>query len=375
MAANATSKPTKCGHSRVVEKSESHNKKMVIPSMTRNTKTPKTPTQIEVKMSGDPWDTSGSVLVTLPLPNDVIITKVTGNFTERDRKLWSFLVSAVWDDLLTKRYHEIKVAKINAVFEALSGDTSSGWIWESARRLSKTVVEWEEGPDSRRLIAISNLLNAKTTKEARMTGILWFEIPAILSDVIRRPYHFSRLRIHFMLGLSGKYAVTLYMLLESVTNLRTPVLDVNLGQLREWLKVPDGKLTDWYDLKRRAVEPAIRQININPTVAGFSVRMEEVKDGRAVARVRFIVTKTVERLDCEAALHPKPALPNPPRQTTSYPLPMLPPSAYEQAKKAARGWDIYALEQEWREWLATKENPDYSPASFVAFCKKRGPLR
>jgi hypothetical protein len=49
-------------------------------------------------------------------------------------------------------------------------------------------------------------------------------------------------------------------------------------------------------------------------------------------------------------------------------------TAYEQAKKASRGWDVYALEQEWREWLATKENPDYSAASFVAFCKKKSKL-
>ena len=178
-----------------------------------------------------------------------------------------------------------------------------------------------------------------------------------------------------MLGLSGKYAVTLYMLLESVANLQTPVLDVEVDQLRQWLQVPDGKLTDWYDLKRRALQPAVTQINVNPQTTGFSVKMEEIKDSRAVARVRFIVTKTAGRLDSEDASRPKLALLTPSSQTTSPPLPVLPPSTYEQAKKTAKGWDIYALEQEWREWLSKKENPDYSPASFVAFCKKRGPCR
>lgn len=341
---------------------------------TAKTSLKKEPTPIEVRMTGNPWDTAGPILLTVPIPNDVIITKVTGNFTERDRKLWSFLVSAAWDDLLTKRYHEIKVAKINAVFEALGGDTSSGWIWDSARRLSKTVVEWEEGPDGRRLVAISNLLNAKTTKDAKLTGILWFEIPALLSEVIRRPYRFSRLRIHFMLGLSGKYAVTLYMLLESVANLQTPVLDVELEQLRQWLQVPDEKMTRWVDVKRFAIEPALKQINDNPQAAGFSVKMETIKESRAVARVRFIVTKTVERLDSEDDLHQKIDLLDSPQRITT-PQPMLPASAYERAKKVARGWDIYELEQEWREWLSKKENPDYSPASFVAFCKKRGPCR
>ena len=323
-------------------------------------------------MSGNPWDTSGPVLLTVPIPNDVILTKVTGNFTERDRKLWSFLVSAAWEDLLTKRYHEIKVAKIHAIFEALGGDTSSGWIWDCARRLSKTVVEWEEGPDGRRLMGISNLLNAKTTKEARETGILWFEIPALLTEIIRKPYRFSRLRVHFMLGLSGKYAVTMYMMLESVANLKTPILDIELIKLREWLKVPNGKMTRWVDVKRFAIEPALKQINDNPQAAGFSVKMEEIKESRAVARLRFIVTKTAERLDSEEALRPKQALPSPSHTTYNNPLPL---ETYSIAAKAAKGWDVYALEREWREWLAKKENPDYSPASFVAFCKKRGPWR
>jgi hypothetical protein len=87
-------------------------------------------------------------------------------------------------------------------------------------------------------------------KISRTTGFLRFEIPALLCEVIRHPCRFSRLRIHFMIGLSGKYAVTLYMLLESVANRQTPVLDVELGQLRQWLKVPEGKLNRWFDLKR-----------------------------------------------------------------------------------------------------------------------------
>lgn len=337
----------------------------------------KEPVRLEVKMSGNPWDTSGPVIATVPLPNDVIITKVTGDYTERDRKLWSFLVSAVWDDLLTTRIHSLKISKIHDVFRQLGGDTSPCWIWESAKRLSKTHVEYEKGDDGKRLIGVSNLLNAQTHEEIRESGILWFEIPALLSEVIRTPYRFSRLRIHFMLGLSGKYAVTLYMLLESVANLQTPVLDVEINQLRQWLKIPEGKMEKWYDISRFALDPAIKQINENPQAAGFSVKMEKIKDGRSVARVRFIVTKTAERLDSEGALKPKenihPPAP-PPRLIPPAQIP-LPTTAFEEARKFARGYDPYALEQQWREWLATKENPDYSAASFVAFCKQKGPYR
>jgi hypothetical protein len=330
-------------------------------------------------MSGNPWEPTGEVTATVPVPNDVIITKVLGDYTERDRKLWTFLVAAVWDDLDKPRMHEIRVSKIRSVFEAMGGDNSSSWIWESVKRLSATRAFWEFGPDGKRLQAVAVLMSsAVTDKDARASGILRFEIPQLLCEVIRKPCRFSRLRIHFMLGLSGKYAVTLYMLLESVANMRTPVLDVELDQLRQWLKIPEGKLGRWVDVKRRAIEPALKQINENPLGAGFTVAMQEMKDSRAVARLRFIVTKTAQRLEQEDNHEPElPLLEKPqvPQMPAGYKPPLLPSTAYEQAKKFAKGWDIYALEQEWREWLATKDNPDPSPASFVAFCKKRGPYR
>lgn len=342
-------------------------------------KTPKTHLKkviqpIAVKATGNPWETSGSIPSTVPLPNDVIITKVEGPYTERDRKLWAFLVAAIWDDLGIPKIHEIRVAKINAVFEALGGDTSSGWIWESAKRLSRTIIEWERGDDGKRLIemGVSSMMSARITKELREAGILRFEIPALLGEVIKTPCRFSRLRLHFMIGLSGKYAVTLYMLLESVVNMDTPVLEVTLPQLRQWLKVPEGKLDRWVDIKRRTIEPAIKQINENQEAAGFSVTMEEIKEGRAVARVRFSVIKSKVRLIDEKILQPVPDSPVYPEPKVS-PITalVLPTSAYEEAKKVAPGWDIYELERQWREWRNGKTYPTNPAGSFVGFCKKK----
>ncbi len=44
---------------------------------------------------------------------------------------------------------------------------------------------------------------------------------------------------------------------------------------------------------------------------------------------------------------------------------------YEKAKKVAPGWDVYFLEQEWREWVADKEKPKDPDAAFIGFCKQR----
>jgi plasmid replication initiation protein len=50
----------------------------------------------------------------------------------------------------------------------------------------------------------------------------------------------------------------------------------------------------------------------------------------------------------------------------------LKPETYEKAKIAAPGWDIQALEQQWRDWMAKKKEPPKRPDSaFMAFCRKK----
>jgi len=57
----------------------------------------------------------------------------------------------------------------------------------------------------------------------------------------------------------------------------------------------------------------------------------------------------------------------------SYPMSRLTTclsATYERAKEAAPRWDVYELEQQWREWIAKKGMPKNPDAAFVAFCRK-----
>lgn len=330
---------------------------------------------VRVEPTGTPWQQTPQNPATVPLPMPVIIVNIEGPYTERDRKLYAFLVHAVWDELETKRIHELSVAKINKVFREISGANSPAWIWDSAKRLTRTSIEWKQIEGEDRLQGVANLLSyAATHEEARADGYLKFEFPAGLIPVLKEPRRFARLRIHFLLGLSGKYAVTLYEILESVANMRNPVLELEIEKLRQWLKVPEGKLDRYVDFKRFVLEPGIRQINEDSEGAGFSVRMESLKQSRAVTRIRFTVLKTDGRINMENILNP-PAVSLPlasqeaPTITGSFLL--LSTRTYEKAKKAAPGLDVYFLEQEWREWMRNKPLPNDPEAAFVGFCRKR----
>jgi hypothetical protein len=322
--------------------------------------------------TGNPWIASKDNPATVPVPLPVIIVNIQGPYTERDRKLWVFLAHAVWDELETTRIHELSVYRINHIFRECGGDHNTNWIWESAKRLVRTTIEWEQLDGDARYKGIAVLLSyALTDKEARETGILRFEFPAGLIPVLKEPHRFARLRTHFLIGLSGKYAVTLYELLESVANKLKPVLDVQIDTLRLWLKVPDGRLTRYQDFRRFVLEPSIEQINANPLEAGFTVAMHPIKKGRSVERICFTVSKVNERRELEEAMQEKSKSRSSDGEESLLNALHLSTIDYEKARAAAPGLDIYALEREWRDWIVTKDKPEKPGAAFIAFCRKK----
>ena len=315
--------------------------------------------------TGDPWKITKEDPATVPVPLPVVIVSVAGPYTERDRKLWAFLLHAVWDELGVKAIHELPVTKINHVFRELGGEHDAAWIWDCAERLTQTIIRWIRTENDKRYKGIASLFQAEVSDGAKEEGILRFAFPALLIPIIKEPRRFARLRVHFLLKLSGKYAVTLYELLEAVANKNDPVLIASIDELRQWLKVPEGSFKLYGDFKRWVIEPALNQINRDPSSAGFRVDMEPIKKGRAVDKIRFTVCKTDDRARLESELKNSDLL------LFSDPV-KLSPIDYERARKAAPGWDIYYLESEWREWYEkTGKIPDKPGKAFVGFCKQR----
>lgn len=50
---------------------------------------------------------------------------------------------------------------------------------------------------------------------------------------------------------------------------------------------------------------------------------------------------------------------------------MLDPETYAKVREIAKGWDVYYLETEWRQWMETQEQKPKDPnKAFLGFCKK-----
>ena len=328
-----------------------------------------------IQPTGSAWLVSEDNPATVPVPLQTSIVDVRGPYTERDRKLWVFLLHAVFDELGTQPMHSLSVREINSVFRDLGGDHNTKWLWDSAKRLANTVAEWktvcEMGDERFEELGVGALLFASLSKPNRATGTLKFGFPPNLIPIIKEPMRFARLRVHFLLKLSGKYAVTLYEVLEGFANRRDGRCEVTIDDLRVWLKVPEDAYKTWKDFRKRVLDPAIKQINDDPVGAGFSVEYTPIRQGRTYHKLVFQMTKTDNRAATERLMKQKVSSK---KKTSKNKEITIPSWAEEKCREIAqrKGWDYHALE---REWLAFADNPKDAGAAFVGFCKRKESLR
>ncbi len=255
-----------------------------------------------IQPTGSPWIVSNDDPATVPVPLQVLITKVEGPYTARDRKLWTFLLHAAFEELGDKPIHSVKVRDVNDMFRKQGGQHETNWIWESAKRLSKTTIEFETIMGDERFLGVAALFGANVPAKAKRGSELHFFFPPNLIPIIKEPMRFTRLRVHFMMQLSGKYAVTLYEILEGFTNRRDGQCRVTIEELRTWLKVPEQSYQNWKDFRKWVLDPAIKQINDDPLGAGFVVEYEPIRKGRFYNEIIFKLAKTKARIGLDRTI-------------------------------------------------------------------------
>lgn len=327
-----------------------------------------------IQATGNPWIVDEIDPATVPVPLQVVITSVQGPYTARDRKLWTFLLHVAFDELGKQGGHSVAIKDINAVFRSLGGEHSTEWIWNSAKRLAQTTVEFEVTFNDERYDTVTSIFTASVPRKGKRGSELHFWFPEPLIPIIKEPLRFARLRVHFLIKLSGKYAVTLYEILEGFANRRDGECRVTIEELRRWLKVPEGSYKDWKDFKKWVLRPAIDQINADPLGAGFTVDYEPVRKGRFYHEIVFKLTKTPQRIqqerDIRAAKTQKTRL----ADLKAKGRPVLTSDMIARADRETRHTlDMAEIERQfWAHW-ESKGKPDVKNLSgmFMGFAKNK----
>lgn len=328
-----------------------------------------------IQPTGNPWVLDAHNPATVPVPLQVIITNVRGPYTARDRKLWTFLLHVAFDELGQKGGHEVQIKDINSVFRSLGGEHSTEWIWNSAKRLAQTTIEFEVTYGDERFDTVTSIFAASVPRKGKRGSNLHFWFPEPLIPIIKEPLRFARLRVHFLIKLSGKYAVTLYEILEGFANRRDGECRVTIEELRQWLKVPEGTYQSWKDFRKWVLDPAIKQINDDPLGAGFSVEYEAIRKGRFYNEILFRLKKTTGRIGQENQLKRAKERKTRIADFKAKGRPYLSPEAIDRAARETRyTLDMAEIERQfWQHW-EMKGREDFKSgagAAFMGFTKKK----
>lgn len=314
-------------------------------------------------------------------PNDVSIVK-PGELVDvvemsplnlTDRRIFNLLLANAWDDIGKSGGHVIEKHELQ---RSLHKGTER--LADSIKRLMAAIVEVRIVRDGRWQTRRVQLLGENTIPDGD-DGLVRYDFQQGLCEIILESTVFARLHKKIMFSLSSKYSLALYEMIQKRGNLSRTMEDFSLEEIRGFLGVPPGKLRSWINLRNKALLPACREVS---DLSDYEVAFEPIKGpSRQFVGVRVLwqrkshpklkdVARELDntRIGRKARLQGRVEAV---RDVFASAIPALSGQALTHAAKLVAGHDVRAIEQEWRQWAATKQvapaNPD---AAFIAFCKQ-----
>jgi hypothetical protein len=133
------------------------------------------------------------------------------------------------------------------------------------------------------------------------TAVVGYRLSNTLRRVMKDSVHWAILSRQAVMAFESRYALRLYELVSLRINLTRNAEKFTIDSLREKLGVPAGKLQKWDAFNRKALEPAIAEVN---QLSGFIVSATPYKSGRSIAGVTltWAVAPTPERAKIQREL-------------------------------------------------------------------------
>ena len=199
----------------------------------------------------------------------------------RSAKLFHLLVDHAGAQACEDIEHCIPISDLN--FSHLESET----LIDCARDLSGTVVEltYKTSNGTMRTSGgpLLSLVDRPLDWKEGDIAELVYRLSPTLRLVLESSNHWAALSREAVLAFDSRYALRLYELMTlrgGLTRKNTETFE--LDDLRRRLGVPSGKLTDWSNFRKFALERAIAEVN---QFSGLEVFYETIKSGRRVSRI------------------------------------------------------------------------------------------
>lgn len=207
---------------------------------------------------------------TMVKPRELIEIRGAGPLTLADRRAFNILLNHAWGKDLLSHQHSFTISTTELKHE----DQTNQRLKRTLRRLQQTlVIAVQSNGDE----VTSQLLGSTRVKP---NGDLTYSFPSELSALLKDSSVFAKLDLEVMKSFSSKYAFALYEAVSRRINLSHKFIEeLDIEDIRDILGVEDGKLTTHYNLRTKAIEPAVNEVN---AITPYQVTIIPKKKGRKV---------------------------------------------------------------------------------------------
>jgi plasmid replication initiation protein len=158
-------------------------------------------------------------------------------------------------------------------------DTSNVALKSSIIDLMQTVVELNIlDKDKKKSWTAFTLLSLADIKNGELT----YEFNSLIRETLENPSIFALLDMNVIKGLSSKYSIALYELVEDYKKVSIPHMEIDT--FRKLMGVEDKYKGDFSLLRKSVIIPAVSEINEKTE---FTLEWEEVRRGRKIVELKF----------------------------------------------------------------------------------------
>lgn len=284
------------------------------------------------------------------------VKEQAGSLSLQDQKIMNALLFYSHDDIINPQaVHEVPLQELR---EYLGRHESNDQVRATLTNLSRVILSFDFiDTDGDRKWGSGSLI-VVSGHEVGDDGLVRFTWPHWLRPLLAEPAKWARVSMPIVRAFQSKYGVRLYENLESVANRHVKEWVVTVDDLRVLLGVGE-KLKGWAALYRRAIEPALSEVN---ALADFEANWEVQRQrGRKVVSVRFTVAKKGGRERREFNSRA--------RKKQTHGGVVLKAETYDAARRFAPGCDVYLIEAEWRAYMLGKPKPRNVDGAYLGFVK------
>jgi hypothetical protein len=307
---------------------------------------------------------------TLAIPNEkALITKhnkliqAKYSLTLQEKRLIYWLISEIKPDDQDFKPYRVAVKELIDFLGLDSNNRMYQQVAQVTERLIRRVMKIEE-PETDSLLQVSWVSSARYHFGKGCVDISFD--PQLKPYLLQLKSHFTSIELRFAILLQSVYAMRIYELLKQYRKIGERVLSI--AELREMLGIEPHKYQFINDFRRYVIDIAQREIN---TKTDIRFEYQELKEGRKITDIRFIVSANTPALLPEPTPAEQPGAAKLTRQLEAHGV-----SSTEVTRLFADydleriGWHVQELERRLRgerkianpaAWLVQGIRDDYRP--------------